>query len=129
MPIDYYKFFSIVLEPTSVYPTRGVHKTFETSRQYIHLTSAVLDMDFESMIRPATFLPGYCENIQRWMTSKYTLKMNINGEESVLCHLHVGNNFQSNIDVHLPPSVVQSEVEFYCEETCRIHLNGKILLQ
>ncbi|CAI6369101.1 unnamed protein product [Macrosiphum euphorbiae] len=128
MPIDYYKFFSIVLEPNPEYPTRGVQKTFDTWRRYIHFTSAVMDMDFESMLGPATFLPGvHCENVRRWMASKYTLKMNFNGEESVLCHLHVANDFQSNIDVYLPGNT-QSAVEFYCEETCRIHLNGKILI-
>lgn len=104
----------------------GIEKTFKVDKP-LHITMAVLDTDFGAFIRRP--IDGTFDYETPYFViknrSKFTLKIKFtNGQEVIICHLHEGNKYQSNIDVHLNSG---SSVVFSCQQTCSIHLTGYYL--
>lgn len=105
----------------------GIEKTFTVDKPF-RLTMAVLDIDYGAFIRRPTDLPFEYETPHFILNNrfKFTLKMksSTNNQEVIICHLHEGNKYQSNIDIHLKS---RSTVVFSCKQTCSIHLTGYYL--
>jgi len=128
-------YYSVVIEPNNnsclphyshsgtLCPKCGVSVILKVENQ-LHLTSAVLDLYYGSVYRPAWPIGRGDKMAQIWLEKMYTLKIKFNDRESLLCHLHNSNNYQSNIDVQL---CVGSTVEFSCNQLCRIFLNGNFI--
>jgi len=131
-------FFSLILSPKDVtlcvkhYQQHadtlcekcGVEKTIKVDKS-LHLTMAVLDIDYGAFIRrPIDWdfeyeTPNFVLNNRFKFTLK--IKPSANDQEVIICHLHEGNKYQSEIDVHLDAG---STVVFSCQQTCSIHLTG-----
>lgn len=105
----------------------GVQKTFIVDKP-LHLTMAALDIDYGAFIRRPlewTFeyeIPQFVLNNRFKFTLK--IKTSTNDQEVIICHLHEGNKYQSNIDLHLKSG---TSVVFSCQQTCSIHLSGYYL--
>lgn len=89
------------------------------------LTMAVLDIDYGAFIRRPTDwtfdfeTPPFVVNNR----SKFTLKIkqSKNDPGIIICHLHEGNKYQSNLDLKLNS---KTSIWFSCQQTCSIHLTG-----
>ncbi|VVC24657.1 Hypothetical protein CINCED_3A019979 [Cinara cedri] len=95
----------------------------------LHLTMAVLDIDYGAFIRRSLSCDKFeCESPYLVLNNrfKFTLKIKSSGnsQEVIICHLHEGNKYQSNIDLHLSSG---SSFIFSCQQTCSIHLTGYYL--
>lgn len=134
-------FFSLVLTPNDVNscvnmfrqhtetlcPKCGINKTI-TVKKTLRLTMAVIDIDYGAFIRRPMDWTFEYETPQFVLNNrfKFTLKIksSTNDQEVIICHLHEGNKYQSNIDVQLDSG---SSVLFSCQQTCSIHLTGYYL--
>lgn len=108
----------------------GIEKTITVNKP-LHLTMAVLDIDYGAFIRRPIIDQNFEYETPHFVLInrfKFTLKMklSVNNEEVIICHLHEGNKYQSKIDVHLDAG---STIVFSCQQTCSIHLTGYYLNQ
>lgn len=131
-------YFGLVLTPKNVnkcvklfrYHTEtlcedcGIETHFQTDGD-LHLTMAVLDIDYGAFIRRPmdwTFdfeTPPFVVNNR----SKFTLKIKNSKDDpgKIICHLHEGNKYQAEINLKLSS---KSSIWFSCQQTCSIHLTG-----